>query len=113
MKLALSDGMIYIRNTKEEYPIIKGLPSAKYDKKLQAWAVPATADMLDRLQRFVKLPPALEQERQRLKRKQERIDTERLNDTPTPLVDYPVKVKLFQHQVRACNMAMYAFELEE
>ena len=112
MKLALSGGNIYIRNTKDEYPIVKGLPNAKYDKKLQAWTVPATADMLGRLKRFVKLPPILEQELQRLKRKQERIDTERLNDTPTPLVDYPVKVKLFQHQVRGANMAMYALELE-
>ena len=113
MKLALSGGKVYIRNTKDEYPIVKGLPNAKYNKKIQAWEVPATADMLDRIRRFVKLPPALEQERIRLRKKQERIDTERLCDTPTPLVKYPVKVKLFQHQVRGANMALYALELEE
>lgn len=113
MKLALANGNIYIRNTKEEYPIVKGLPNAKYDKRLQAWEVPATAEMLERLRRFKKLPPALETERMRLKHKQELIDAERMKDDPIPLVDYPVKVKLFKHQVRAANMAMYELELEE
>lgn len=113
MKLALSGGMIYIRNTKEEYPIIKGLPNAKFDKKIKAWVVPATADMLDRLHRFVKLPEALECERVRLRRKQRLIDAERMKEKPVPLVEYPVKVQLFQHQVKAANMAMYTFEMEE
>lgn len=113
MKLALSRGLIYIQNTKEEYPIIKGLPNARFDKKLKAWVVPATADMLERLHRFVKLPKSLESERVRLKRKQALIDTERLKEKSDPLVKYPVKVKLFQHQIKAANMAMYEFEMEE
>lgn len=113
MKLALSDGMVYIRNTKEEYPIIKGLPNAKFDKKLKAWVVPATADMLDRLHRFVKLPSVLECERLRLRKKQRLVDAERMKEKSEPLVKYPVKVKLYQHQIKAANMAMYTFEMEE
>jgi len=113
MKIALYGDKIYLRNTQAEYPIIKGLPNAKFDKKISAWEVPKTLDMLDRIQRFVKLPPAVEAERQRLRRKQERIDAERLNDKPEPLLKYPVKANLFQHQIRGANMAMYALELEE
>mgnify|MGYP000697934587 CR=1 FL=1 len=28
-----------------------------------------------------------------------------MNDSPEPLLDYPVKMKLFRHQVRGANMA--------
>ncbi len=113
MKLALANGNVYIQNTKAEYPIVKGLPNAKFDKKIKAWVVPATLDILDRLQRFVKLTPKLEAERQRLQRKQALIDKERMDEEPVPLVDYPVKVKLFRHQIRGANMALYALEMED
>lgn len=111
MKIAHSDGKIYIQCSKEEYPIVKGLPNAKFDKKTEAWVIPKTLDMLERLKRFIKLPEPLESERQRLKRKQSLIDAERMKENPIPVTKYPVKVNLFKHQVKAANMAMLAFEM--
>ena len=99
MKLAIANGNVYIQNTKEEYPIVKSLPNAKFDKKIKAWVVPATLDILNRIQRFIKLTPKIEAERQRLQKKQNKIDAERLNENPVPLAKYPVKVNLFKHQL--------------
>lgn len=112
MKLALANDKIYIQASKQEYPIVKGLPNARFDKKTMAWIIPNTLEMLDRIQRLVKLPEKMECERQRLRVKQELIDRERLTAEPKPLRKYPVKVSLFQHQVRGANMALYAFDLE-
>ena len=113
MKLAIANGNVYIQNTKEEYPIVKSLPNAKFDKKIKAWVVPATLDILNRLQRFIKLTPKIETERQRLQKKQNKIDAERLNENPVPLAKYPVEVSLFKHQLRGANMALIAMELLE
>lgn len=109
MQLALFNEQIYIKTTKEEYPIVKGLPGVKFDKKNLAWVTPCTLEMLDRLQRLVKLPPVLENERQKRRLVQDNVDRERLCEKPTEMYPYPVKVKLFEHQVRAANMAMYEF----
>lgn len=113
MKLAIANGNVYIQNTKEEYPIVKSLPNAKFDKKIKAWVVPATLDILNRIQRFIKLTPKIKAERQRLQKKQNKIDAERLNENPIPLAKYPVKVNLFKHQLRGANMALIAMELLE
>ena len=100
MKLAIANGNVYIQNTKEEYPIVKSLPNAKFD-------------ILNLIQRFIKLTPKIEAERQRLQKKQNKIDAERLNENPIPLATYPVKVNLFKHQLRGANMALIAMELLE
>lgn len=109
MQLALKDNTIYIKTTKDDVYIVKGLPGVKFDKKRLCWVTPCTLEMLDRLQRIVTLPPDLESERRHLRAVQTNIDTERLKESPSPMYDYPVKVKLFTHQVRAANMAMYEF----
>ena len=111
MQLALLGEKIYIKNNRDEYAIVKGLPNAKYNKKLKAWEVPATLDMLNRLNSIVKLTVNLEQERERLFRKQTAIDAARMEKDPVPIMKYPVKVSLFKHQIRAANMAMFALEL--
>ena len=113
MQLALCNDTIYIKTTKDEYPIVKGLPGVKFDKKNLAWVTPCTLEMLDRLQRLVKLPPVLEAERQKRREVQNNVDKEMLCEKPKAMFDYPVKVKLFEHQVRGANMAMYEFEWDK
>lgn len=110
MQLALCNDNIYIKTTKDEYPTVKSLPGVKFDKKNLAWVTPCTLEMLNRLKRLVKLPPALETERQRKQEVQDKVDKERLCEKPKALFDYPVTVKLFEHQIRGANMAMYEFE---
>ena len=44
-----------------------------------------------------------------LKRRRDRIEAERFNPDPVPLVHYPVKAKLYKHQLRGANMAMLVF----
>ena len=109
MQLALYDDTIYIKTTKEEYTIVKSLPNVKFDKRRLAWYCPCTLEMLNRLSRLVKLTAPLEAERIRLQHIQDNVDKERLNQSPAPMFKYPVKVKLFNHQIRAANMAMYEF----
>ena len=111
MQLAIWGDKIFIKNNRDEYAIVKGLPNSKFNKKMKAWEVPATLDMLNRLGSIVKLPVNLEQERERLLRKQAAIDAARMEEDPVPIMKYPVKVNLFKHQIRAANMAMFALEL--
>ena len=47
--------------------------------------------------------------RSQLHRVQEAIDSERVNPHPKPLADYPVKMSLYDHQVRGANMCLVAF----
>lgn len=109
MQLALQNGIIYIKPGAADEAIVKGLPDVKFDRKFSAWKAPATLEMLDRLQHIVTLPQALKAERQRLQTIQDNVDCERLNADPVPLFDYPVKAKLFTHQIKGANMCMYLF----
>lgn len=43
MKFGNSKRKCVYQNTKEEYPIVKSLPNAKFDKKIKAWVVPGNS----------------------------------------------------------------------
>ena len=62
---------------------------------------------------LVPLPQSIKEERDLLNDIQKAVDEERVlpADDMKPLVKYPVKKKLFAHQVRAANMAALVFGL--
>ena len=82
----------------------------KWSRQTQMMSGELSLEILDRLAKMVHLPPAAEEKRQELRRIQKAVDRERSLPDPAPLASYPVKKKLYSHQVRAANMALLVFE---
>ena len=69
----------------------------------------ASTELLNKLATLVHLPPSIEAERIRMNTVQEAVDQERTREHPEPLYKYPVTKNLYEHQVRAANMALMTF----
>lgn len=110
MEIAMKDGLLYMRNMDStQYNVIRGVRSVKWDKKRQMLIGPAELELLRCLGSIITLPTKVEAERVRLESIQNDIDRIRMEDSPEELVHYPVKAKLFSHQIKAANMALLAF----
>lgn len=108
----MKDGYIYIKKANEKQTsAIK--PYMKWDKKEQLWVGIITLDFLEKLSRVIILPEVIKAEYDRLKAVQDAVDYERTKPDKDvkPLVYYPVKKKLYTHQIRASNMALINFGL--
>jgi len=111
MKMAIRDGTVYLKDlTPEQIARIKSWNCMKWNRQLQMMIGELSMDVLDRLSRMVRLPPAAEEICQGMKLRQAAVDAERTAPDPKPLARYPVKKKLYSHQVRAANMALLVFE---
>lgn len=112
MKMAMKDGkimLIEVDNT--QMAIIKSWNSMKYDRRKNMMIGDCSKELLDKLSKIVRLPPAIEDYRQRLDETQRAVDKMRVEKEPKPLVEYPVQGSLYEHQVRAANMALLTFGL--
>ena len=110
MKMALKDTTLFIKEADNvQFTIIKSWNKMKWDKKTQTLRGAADLELLDKLSSIVRLPPAAENRRQRLRAVQDAVDRERINPEPVPFFKYPVKMPLYAHQVRGANMAMLTF----
>lgn len=114
MKMAMKDGQILIRDADNvQFTIIKSWGKMKWSKANQMLTGPADIELLNRLAGIVNLPHAIEAERIRLNTVMAAVDLERMNPNPVALIDPPIKVKPFTHQVRGYNMALMTFGLAE
>ena len=114
MKMAMKDGkimLIEVDNT--QMAIIKSWNSMKYDRRRQMMIGDVSKELLDKLSKIVRLPPVIEDYRKRLDEIQRAVDKMRVEKEPRPLVNYPVQGSLYEHQVRAANMALLTFGLVE
>lgn len=112
MKMAMKDGMIRIIEADvTQSAIIKSWGKMKYSRSNQMYEGPVSMELLNKLAGLVRLPPAIEAVRKNMNKVQEAVDQERVRKDPKPLVDYPVTKSLYQHQVRAANMALLTFGL--
>lgn len=110
MKMALQGNTLKIIEADNvQFTIIKSWNKLKWDKKTQQLTGIADMELLDKLASIVKLPPLVAERRSQLHAVQDAVDRERVSENPTPLVDYPVKMDLYQHQVRGANMALLTF----
>ena len=110
MKMAIKDGQLLIKEADtNQFMIIKSWGKMKWSKATQTLTGIADIELLDKLSSIVKLPPHIEALRQELHRTAAALDEERMNDDPKPMLDYPVKMSLFRHQVRGANMAAMVF----
>ena len=112
MKMKMEDGtLIVAAMDSTQYAIIKSWNLMRYNRLMKWVEGSVTLELLDKFSSIVKLPDSIEAERQRLKDIQDAVDRERLREEPHPLYKYPVKIPLFEHQVRAANMALITFGL--
>lgn len=89
--------------------VIKSWNKMKWNKSTQMLVGPADLETLDKLVTLVRLPPVIEKHRLKLEEVQQAVDLERTKKDPKPYVRYPVTKSLYEHQVRAANMALMEF----
>lgn len=112
MKMALQGNTLKIIEADNvQFTVIKSWNKMKWNKKLQQLEGIADMELLDKLASIVRLPASIEQYRANLHRVQDAVDLERVNPDPKPAYPYPVKMPLYQHQVRGANMALLTFGL--
>ena len=100
--MALIENTLLIKEADTvQFAVIKSWGKMKWSKTTQTLSGTADIELLDKLSSIVKLPPHIEALRQSLHDTAAAVDQERMNDSPEPLLDYPVKMKLFRHQVRS------------
>ncbi len=113
MKIALKGDTLMIREADNvQFTIIKSWNKMKWSKPTQTLTGVADLELLDKLSSIVKLPPAVEARRTELHTIADAVDQERMTADPVPFVQYPVKLPLYQHQVRAANMCLLTFGWE-
>lgn len=114
MEIAMKDGELLMRNMDNvQYQFIRNTGKCKWDKKRQLLIGPADLELLEYLNHIIRLPQNIATEYKRLKAVQVAVDSERLNPEPVPFVEYPVKIPLFRHQIRGCNLALLTFGVVE
>ena len=110
VRIDISDGYVWISNmTQIQYNIIREWNMTRWIRQEQALRGDITLELLNSLAELTTLPPNVEKVRARLHDRYAALETERAASEPTPMYDYPVKRKLFKHQIRGANMAMIAF----
>lgn len=110
MKMALTNGILRIIEADEiQKTIIKSWNQMRWIRGQQMYEGAASLELLNKLARIVHLPPSIEAERVRMNAVQEAVDQERTREHPEPLYKYPVTKNLYEHQVRAANMALMTF----
>lgn len=116
MKIKMEDGYIYIIEANiTQTEILKSWTQLKWDKKMRWWKGAVNLELLDKLSSTFQMPPSIKAEHDKLNAIQDAVDAERIKATEDikPLVKYPVKKKLYTHQVRTANMALMVFGLVE
>ncbi len=112
----MENGYLYIieANT-EQINVLRNLSQLKWNRKKKWWEGIVCAELLNRLSDVICLPESIRTERDRLNAIQKAVDEERIRPVENlkPLVQYPVKEKLYAHQIRAANMCLLTFELIE
>ena len=114
MKMALKEGQIFIKEADNvQFQIIKSWGKMKWSRVTQTLSGVADIELLNKLAGLVNLPISIEIERQRLNRIMAAVDKERVNENPVPMIDPPIKVSPFKHQIRGYNMALMVLGLIE
>ena len=115
IKIKIAGDYILIKDASAaQFAAIKSWGRLRWDSKEKASIGVASLETLDRLaellrQDGLRLPTDAEKQRTALHVTRDAVDRERIREDPQPLTKYPVKMQLYQHQVRAANMALLTF----
>ena len=114
LKMALRNGQLLIKEADNvQFQIIKSWGKMKWSRVSQTLSGVVDIELLNKLASLVNLPASIEAERKRLNRIMAAVDKERVNENPVPLIDPPIKVSPFKHQIRGYNMALMVLGLIE
>lgn len=114
VKMALKDGQILIKEADNvQFQIIKSWGKMKWSRATQTLNGVVDIELLNKLASLVNLPESIESERQKLNRVMAAVDKERVNENPVPMIDPPIRVSPFKHQIRGYNMALMVLGLVE
>lgn len=114
MKIAMKEGRIILAEIEQaRMDRLKKTRMLRWNKADRTYSAPVSLDLLNTLAGIFRLPDFVEKERRKLDYMARRLEGERNAAKPLPLVHYPVKAELFQHQVRAANMAMIQFAAKQ
>lgn len=113
MRITMKDGQIVLGDVGPYYATLRSWGILTYHKPTQTLRGAVSLELLDNLAGLGKLPPEIETERRRLRAVKDAVDAERQSEHPMPLVHYPVKAKLFEHQIRGANMCLLTFGAAE
>lgn len=107
MKIAMKEGRIVLAEIEQaRMDRLKKTGMLRWNKAARTYSAPVTLDLLDVLAQIFPLPDTVEAERRRLAGIARQLDAQRAASEPVPLTSYPVRAKMFRHQVRAANMAL-------
>lgn len=107
MKVAMKNGRIILAQIEQaRMDKLKKTGMLRWNKAARTYSAPVTLDLLDVLAQIFPLPDTVEAERRRLAGNARQLDAQRAASEPVPLTSYPVRAKMFRHQVRAANMAL-------
>lgn len=107
MKVAMKNGRIVLAQIEQaRMDKLKKTGMLRWNKTARTYSAPVTLDLLDVLAQIFPLPDTVEAERRRLAGIARQLDAQRAASEPVPLTSYPVRAKMFRHQVRAANMAL-------
>ena len=103
-----------IDTTEQEYKLIIGWGEMRWIHSKKWLEGYASLELLNKVYGLLnddgkRLPPSIERRRVELQRTRDALNRERANEQPTPFYAYPVKMKLYAHQVRGANMALLNF----
>ena len=114
MRIAMKEGRIILAEIEQaRMDRLKKTRMLRWNKADHTYSAPVSLDLLNTLAGIFRLPDFVEKERRKLDYMARRLEGERNAAKPLPLVHYPVKAELFQHQVRAANMAMIQFAAKQ
>lgn len=107
MKVAMKNGRIVLAQIEQaRMDKLKKTGMLRWNRAARTYSAPVTLDLLEVLAQIFPLPDTVEAERRRLAGIARQLDAQRAASEPVPLTSYPVRAKLFRHQVRAANMAL-------
>lgn len=100
--------LIAAQLSKDEYEIIRSWNMMRWDRSLSAMVGRIGLDLLNKLRMFG-LPDELEARRREIEQLEHRTAAAKNEKHPKPLIDYPVKPAMFEHQIRGANCAVLTF----
>lgn len=110
MKIALQHGQIILAEIEPlRYEQLKRMGIFRWNKTTRTMTGPVSLDALNALHNRFTLPDFVEAERERLAGVARQVEQQREATEPKPLAAYPVRAKMFKHQIRGANMALLVF----
>ena len=114
----LRNGTVWLSADKDSAVLIQHLRGASRTNKMPplTWRMPLTYDTIDELRREkIPVSPALGQRAKRMMTARKYVDQQKAAEKVTPMAAVPIRedFSLFNHQVKAFNIALALFGYEE